>query len=158
MKITVYNSVVDDTPKLKHLNRHVRDQLCAVCAGNPQAWKDLGRELIPGGDEAVRAIAANNPHDLTSCCASIFDKWLERDPKASWRQLIEALNEIKLNKLATDIKKKLESSMASQVPKGMSLEIPIESLCTINSRLLLQHLASSQSTKINNGPESSSHT
>ena len=107
--------------------------MSAACESNSQAWKDLGAELIPDGDDAVRAIAvraiaANNPNDLTKCCALMLDKWLEKEPKASWKQLIEALNEIELSSLAAEIKKKLESSTASQVPKGMSLEIPIEDL------------------------------
>ena len=118
-------SAVDEKPKVKHLNRHVRDYLVAACERNSQAWKDLRVELIPDGDEAVRAIAANNSNDLTACCASVFDRWLEKDPNASWRQLIEALNEIGLTSLATEIKKKLETSTALQEPKGMSLEIPM---------------------------------
>ena len=105
--------------------------MSAACESNSQAWKDLGAELIPDGDDAVRAIAANNPSDLTRCCALMLDKWLEKEPKASWKQLIEALNEIELNSLAAEIKKKLESFTASQVPKGMSLEIPIENLYTV---------------------------
>ena len=99
--------------------------MVSACDSNSQAWKDLGAELIPDGDEAVRAIAANKSHDLTACCAAMFDKWLEKDPKASWRQLIQALNEIGLNSLAAEIEGKLESSTASQEPNGMSLEMTV---------------------------------
>ena len=105
------------------MNKHVRGHLVAACESNSQAWKDLGAELIPDGDEAVRAIAASKSQDLTACCAAMLDKWLDKDPNASWRQLIEALNEIGLNSLAADIKKKLQPSTASQEPKGMSLEM-----------------------------------
>ena len=97
--------------------------MCAACETNSQAWKDLGNELIPDDDVAVRTIAVKHQHNVTACCALMFDTWLERDPKASWRQLIEALNIIGLDTLATQIKEKLESVMASQVQKGMSLEI-----------------------------------
>ena len=98
--------------------------MTAACESNPQAWKDLGVELIPDGDDAVRTIAANNQNVIT-CCASMFDKWLEKKPKASWRQLIDALNIIGLKGLATEIKEKLESSTAAQVPRGKSLQMPI---------------------------------
>ena len=96
--------------------------MTAACETNAQKWKDLGIELIPDGEAAVSTIAVNNKGDVTSCCASMFDKWLEKDPKASWRQLIEALNIIGLGALATQIKEKLESSTVSQVPQGMSFE------------------------------------
>ena len=101
----------------------MRGQLTAACETNAQAWKDLGNELIPGGEAALSTIAANNKSDVTSCCALMFDKWIEKDPKASWKQLIEALDIIGLDTLATQIKGKLEPSTVSQVPKGMSFEI-----------------------------------
>ena len=96
----------------------MRGQLTAACETNAQAWKDLGDELIPDGEAAVSTIAANNKGDVTSCCALMFDKWLEKDPKASWRQLIEALDIIGLGALATQIKGKLESSTVPQVPES----------------------------------------
>ena len=128
--MTVF-SLVEEPPKVKYLNRHVRAQLCAACDSNPQAWKDLGNELIPDGDAAVRGIAANN-QNVTTCCALMFDTWLQREPNASWRQLIDALNIIGLNKLAAEIAGKLESPTVSQVPKGMSLETLISlSVCVL---------------------------
>ena len=96
--------------------------MTAACETNAQAWKDLGDELIPDGEAAVSTIAANNKGDVTSCCVLMFDKWLERDPKASWKQLIEALNIIGLGTLATQSKGKLESLTVSQVPEGISFE------------------------------------
>ena len=107
-------SVVDDRPQKKYLSRHVRGQLVAACEINLQAWKDLGIELIPDGEVVVSTIAASNKGDVTRCCALMFDKWLERDPKASWRQLIEALDIIGLDTLATQIKGRLESGMSFQ--------------------------------------------
>ena len=122
-------SVVDDRPEVLHLNRHVRSQLCAACADNPEAWKDLGMELMPGSEAALGTIAANSHGNVITCCSSLFKLWLQRQPNASWRQLIQALKDIGLDKLATEIKGKLEPSVtsasdhatkiiASQVPKG----------------------------------------
>ena len=124
----MFLSVVDDRPHLKYLVRHVRDQLCAACESNPQAWKDLGRELMPDSDAALSTIAVNAHGNVINCCSSLFNLWLQRQPEASWRQLIQALKDTGLDTLATQIEKKLQSSITldwttattvSQIPKGM---------------------------------------
>ena len=65
------------------------------------------------GEDSVadlNTISANNRGDVIQCCSSMFSLWLERQPKASWKQLIEALTKIKLNQLASEIEKLLISS------------------------------------------------
>ena len=121
-------SVVDDRPTLKHL-KFVRDNLCAACDTNPEAWKDLGRELISDGDVALGTIAANNKGNVATCCSKMLEVWLARDPKASWRQLIRALKEVELKHLAATIEEKLASvalasghttrTTSSQMPSSM---------------------------------------
>ena len=52
-------------------------------------------------------ISVNNHGDLVGRCSSLFSLWLQRQPEANWKQLIDALIKIKLNLLAAEIKKSL---------------------------------------------------
>ena len=102
--------VVDARPEIKYLNRHVRGELSAACEDNPEAWKDLGVELLPPGDSsmaALKTISANSHGNVIKCCASMLSLWLKRQPEASWRQLIEALKVTGLDYIATDLEGKL---------------------------------------------------
>jgi len=83
-----------------------------ACENNSEAWKDLGRVLIPGGDTALSAISINQHDDVTACCSSMLALWLEREPNPSWVQLISALRVINLNQIATEIERKLRISTA----------------------------------------------
>ena len=126
---------MDDRPERKYLERHVREDLCSACATNPEAWKDLGRELIPKSDAALGRIAANAKGDVITCCSKLFELWLQRQPKASWRQLIEALEEVKLPTLAVEILEKLEPSVASaSVHTTMTTSSQMPSSMTPNAR------------------------
>jgi len=107
-------STVDDRPQLIHLNKHVTPQLCASCDKNPEAWKDLGRELLPVGDAseaALSTIAVNNKDDVAGGYSSLFLLWLERKPEANWKQLIDALKQVNLNSLAAKIEERLIPSV-----------------------------------------------
>ena len=100
--------VVDARPEIKYLNRYVRGELSSACEGNPEAWKDLGVELLPPGGSSIAAlktISANSHGNVIKCCASMFSLWLERQPEASWRQLIEALKATNLGNIAADLEK-----------------------------------------------------
>ena len=106
---------VYDRPELKYLERHVRDNLCAACEDNPEAWKDLGMELLPVGDDTVttlKTISVNSHGNIIKCCSSLFSLWLDRQPEATWRQLIQALTKIKLNNLAMKIEHNFMPSSA----------------------------------------------
>ena len=43
------------------------------------------------------------------CCSKMLSLWLQLQTEASWNQLIEALEQVKLNRLAKEIKKTLKS-------------------------------------------------
>ena len=45
-----------------------------------------------------------NYNDVRVRCREMFDKWLQVDPKATWNQLIDALEKINLNALAQKIR------------------------------------------------------
>ena len=63
-------------------------------------------ELLDAENEHVlNAINHNNPGDPMQCTSAMFRLWLERQPGASWNQLIEALKapSIRLEALAFKI-------------------------------------------------------
>ena len=65
---------------------------------------------MPPGDSsmaALKAISVNSRGNVTKCCASMLSLWFQRQPKASWRQLIEALKNTGLESLAIEIEGKL---------------------------------------------------
>ena len=97
---------------MKYLNRHIKIQLTAACEQNSEVWKELGVELLPDEERSVaqlRTISANSHGDINKYCASLFSKWLDMVPDASWRQLIGALKlkVINLQHLAMEIERKL---------------------------------------------------
>ena len=92
-------------PTLKLLNKLVKKSVTAK-------WYDLGIELLEPEDiSTLDEIQKNNPGDAGTCCTRMFQLWLDRQPEASWRQLIQALREpnIELNELANTIEQKLTS-------------------------------------------------
>ena len=102
-------SPVNDYPHEKYLNRHVRDK---VCAAGPDVWRDLGVELMEEKDVyALNTIQADNPDNVKCCCTKMFTEWRNRSPKANWKQLIEALKEINLTQLASELEGLLRSSV-----------------------------------------------
>ena len=96
----------------------MRSQICGACALNPEIWKDLGMELLGKDSVAdLNTISANNRGDVIVCCSSMFTLWLQRQPEANWKQLIDALIKMKLNLLAAEIKKSLILSEQQQTSR-----------------------------------------
>ena len=92
---------VNDYPHDKYLNRHVRDK---VCAAGPDVWRDLGVELMEQKDVYILdTIQTDSPDNVKRCCTRMFTEWRQRTPKASWKQLIEALRDISLTQLANEL-------------------------------------------------------
>ena len=99
------NYVGRNRPTLKLLNKLVK-----VSATNK--WYDLGVELLADEDvQALDEIQNNYPRDMSTCCTKMLQLWLDRQPEASWRQLIQALREpnIEFKELANTIEQKLIS-------------------------------------------------
>ena len=97
------------------MNRHVIKEVAAACAYQPDVWRDLGIELLGKvGIAELDVIKANNTDDVTKCCSKMLSLWLQQQTEASWNQLIEALEQVKLNRIAKEIKKglKLPTEMA----------------------------------------------
>ena len=99
--------VVDDRPELRHLSRHVKED---VCASGPEMWFDLGIELLDHKDVAgLNVIKSDVTKSLSQRCLEMFKLWLERQPNASWRHLITALKKIRMYKLVSDVERLLAS-------------------------------------------------
>ena len=95
---------------MRNLNKYVRNKLCGACDQNPEAWKDVGRELMPNSEDVLSTIAVNSRGNVITCCSSLFRQWLQRKPNATWKHLIEALNIAGIDDLATEIEGILEPS------------------------------------------------
>ena len=111
---------VNDCPDDKHLNKYV---IKKVCAAGTDKWRELGTVLM--GQDAVTnldIIRINYPNDVEERCSRMFTKWRQRTPTASWKQLIEALKEVKLTQLASELEELLipseQESKTSQLPLG----------------------------------------
>ena len=94
---------VNDPPAYRYLNKYVSGK---VCAAGTNKWWDLGIVLI--GQDAAAHIRENYPYNTEKCCSKILIKWSQRTPEASWKQLIEALKEVRLNQLASELEESLQ--------------------------------------------------
>ena len=103
---------MDSHPEFKYIYRHVIE---GVCAGGSSKWLNLGTELLNEEDvPALQAIEASKDDHIV-CCTKMFKLWLERQPKASWRHLIKALEKIHLNKLASDMERLLVDQVNKEI-------------------------------------------
>ena len=101
---------VIDRPDVKYLRKYVSGK---VYAAGADKWWHLGIVLM--GQDALNldVIRADHPYNVEGCCSSMFAWWLERTPEASWRQLIEALKEVQLDQLASELKESLQSGIVT---------------------------------------------
>ena len=66
------------------------------------------------GQDAVTdldIIRVDYPNNVKQCCSRMFTEWRQRTPTASWRQLIEALKEVQLTQLASELEELLIPSV-----------------------------------------------
>jgi len=70
----------------------------------------LGIELLEADDvKKLNNIQSEHPADPDICCTKLFVLWLEKQPEASWNQLIKSLRQpgLDLDHLATKIEQML---------------------------------------------------
>ena len=70
------------------------------------------------------------------CCSRMFTEWRQRTPKASWKQLIEALKEVELTQLASELEELFKSSVeccVEQAESKISQQLPLQELADINT-------------------------
>ena len=103
----MYVSPVTDRPDDQFFNKYVRTKVCAA-----NKWRDLGIVLM-GQDAAddLDVIKIDHPNDTKECCTRMFNEWRQAKPQASWKQLIEALKEVKLTELASKLEDRLTPSV-----------------------------------------------
>ena len=117
--------------------------MCAACNVNTQLWKDLGGELIPDAVTELNAISVQYRGNVVECCSSLFQLWLQRQPNASWKQLIEALKKVALNHLATLIEEMLVPSVGSVTQTDSVVSVmPVEGkyLYEISRLVVVSHM------------------
>ena len=102
----------NDCPDDKHLNKYVRGK---VCAAGTDKWRDLGIVLMGQDDVYVLDVIKANSNDNVTCCSRMFTEWRQRTPTASWKQLIEALKEVTLIQLASELEELLIPSVECSV-------------------------------------------
>ena len=74
-------------------------------------WRDIGVHLLHPtiiDDRVLDVIAADHPHSVEGCCKTMFEKWLETQEDASWKQILEAIKITKLNCIADKLGKYLQ--------------------------------------------------
>ena len=106
----------DHRPLLKYLNQHVRKVV-------GDRWHDLGVELLEVDDvKELDTIRSQHSTDINICCTQMFNLWLQKQPKASWNQLITSLRNIELIYLATKIEQMLlEPTPKPKPPTGIAI-------------------------------------
>ena len=121
---------VNDCPDDKYLNKYVRGKICAAGANK---WRDLGIVLMGQDDVYVLAIIKASSTDNVECCSRMFTEWRQRTPKASWKQLIEALKEVKLTQLASELEELLLPSVECCVEQESNTsQLPSQELAGSN--------------------------
>ena len=131
MLIIVVFAPVHECPEDKYLNRHVLPEIAAACAYQSDVWRELGIELLgQDGIAQLDVIKASNSDDVTKCCSAMLTLWRQRQTDASWNQLIVALKQLKLNRLAIEIEKLLKSPTG----QGGKLAGPMQAMKVVSTQ------------------------
>ena len=101
----------------------------------------MGAELL-NDDDITELDAGTRNMDEKQCCSVMFKMWLERQPKATWRQLIDALYAVKLNRIADE----LENLLMQSKPRKRK-----QTLATNNTNEQSQKILKIQSEKQESG-------
>ena len=74
-------------------------------------WRDIGVHLLHPtiiDDRVLDVIEADHPHSVEGYCKSMFEKWLETQKDANWKQLLRAIKSIELHHIADKLEKYLQ--------------------------------------------------
>jgi len=88
-------------PELRQLNRYVL-QVCHM-------WQDIGIQLLDPRHVQEVQLLRTSREDQRTCCMLMFQLWLDRQPSATWSDLLQALREphIGLNFVASTIEEEI---------------------------------------------------
>ena len=82
---------------MKFLRKHVVPKIGSK-------WFDVALELL--GSEYMESlyVIRENYHNATNCTSEMLKLWLQRNPEASWNQLLKALREVNCIVLAETLR------------------------------------------------------
>ena len=84
--------------------KQLRNILKPDTSGLAARWHDLGTALLTNDTVGtLDVIKADHPNDVSACCNTMFAKWLELQPNATWSQLIAALSKIGMKTAAESV-------------------------------------------------------
>ena len=87
-----------DKPNIILLNNHVRVEVA------PQ-WHDLGEQLLMKAlTHKLDVIEEEYKDDAKRCCSEMFTHWLGDDFKATWKKLLDLLQQSGYDRVATAVK------------------------------------------------------
>ena len=73
--------------------------------GATPKWSSIGIDLLNDATQ-IETITLNNPNNNQKCCEQMFVNWLNKNPKATWWNLLDTLESdaVGLNALAEQVK------------------------------------------------------
>ena len=71
----------------------------------------MGQDAAPGLD----VIGVNYPTNVEKCCSRMFNKWRQTTPTGSWGKLLQALKEVKLIELVSELEELLSIEQGSKI-------------------------------------------
>ena len=115
-----------------HTHTHTHKLLIASTLSRPMLkdlvllpiinWFDLGLQLNISEDN-LNIIKQNNPNDTKACRREMFSAWLEIDPDASYRQLVDALHTMGFHNIAEQLCAKYGTYILHRLFTGMQEHI-----------------------------------
>ena len=72
---------------------------------------------------ALKVIEVNYPNNVEECCSMMFRKWRETTPTGSWGKLLQALKEINLMQLASELEELISIEQGSKALQQQQQEL-----------------------------------
>ena len=88
---------MEDRPTVQQLNEVMRIEHVEITT----KWYDLGLQLMD--INTLKVIESDHRNNASTCCRIMLEKWLEKTPSASWKQLVTALSNIDMKTAANII-------------------------------------------------------
>ena len=64
---------------------------------------------------ALNVIRVDYPNNVEECCSRMFSKWRQTTPTGSWGKLLQALKEINLMQLVSELEELLSIEQESKI-------------------------------------------
>lgn len=105
-------------PTIPELDRHLKDLV---------NWKQFALHL-PGTDNTdIRVIESNKRDDTIDLQKiALYEKWLQVNPEASWGHVITALETVRENSIAKQLKEKYLTAITHPPPTCIPAILPAQ--------------------------------